>query len=112
MSVDTIPEFVMFERAIDAAGDESDDAAICRRPENRPQPGRRTLWEGDTDGEGWREKRIRQAQAAEQCLECPVLGACRLWLADIDRNGLAVDGVVAGEVRRWRRRRKPGTKPA
>lgn len=105
------PVFVPFERAVDAAGgDAPEDAAICRRAEFRPAPDRRTLWEGNADGESWREARVRQAKAAALCGICPVRDACRAWLADVDAVGLSVDGVVAGEVRRWRyrRRQKPG----
>ncbi|MFI2216558.1 hypothetical protein ACH47B_06700 [Rhodococcus sp. NPDC019627] len=105
---DTGPAFVPFERAMDrAGGDTPESSAICRRAEFRPTKADRiTLWEGDADGEGWRAKRVRQEKAARLCGICPVRDACRAWLADVDRVGLTIDGVVAGEVRRWRYRRK------
>jgi len=93
--------FVLFERAVDAAGP---GLAICRRPEYRPRPDRLTLWEGQSDTESRHARYVRQAKAVARCERCPVLDACSRWLEDVVRSGLSVDGVVAGRVCEWRRR--------
>ena len=102
--------FVPHSAAMAAAGGgTAATTAICLRAGYQPsKSGRITLWEGNVDGEGWRAKRVRHGHAVQLCEACPVLNACRSWLADIDANRLRVDGVVAGEVREWRSRaRKP-----
>ena len=94
--------FVLFERAVDAAGP---GLAICRRPEYRPRPGGGpTLWEGQSDTESRHARYRRQSKAIARCEVCPVLAACSSWLEDVTRAGLSVDGVVAGRVCEWRRR--------
>ncbi|OZF41890.1 hypothetical protein [Rhodococcus sp. 14-2470-1a] len=95
----------LYERAVDAAFGREDEQglAVCQRAAFRPEPGRRTLWDGSAPYETWRDMRVRQSAAAELCMVCPALAACRAWLADMDERGLLVDGVVAGDARMWRR---------
>jgi hypothetical protein len=80
-----------------------DDSAICRRPAYRPLSGRRTFWDGSEKDEIWRDMRKRQATGVYLCSVCPTLAACQRFLAEMDRRSEIVDGVVAGEVRTWRR---------
>lgn len=94
--------FVHFEAALDSAP----DPALCRRPGFRAAPGRPSLWEGIADGETRRDRDQRQAKAVLVCRQCPALDACRRWLADLDARQLSVDGVVAGEARKWRTRNR------
>lgn len=93
---------VLFERAVDAAG--GPGAAVCRRPEYRPRPGRLMLWEGQSERETRHARYERQARAVALCNVCPVLEACGRWLEDVSAAGLSVDGVVAGRVCMWRRK--------
>lgn len=93
----------LFESAVDAAGYARNERAVCRRPEHRPERGRLTLWEGHADREQVSDRWVRHRRAVALCETCPVLDACRAWLEDITAAGLSVDGVVAGEVRRWTR---------
>jgi hypothetical protein len=40
-------------------------------------------------------------EAIAACLTCPMLAACRAYLADCDTAGVKVHGIIAGEFRPW-----------
>lgn len=82
------------------------DYAFCRHPGYHPGPGEPSFWEGIADGETRRDRDRRQAIAVKLCRECPLLGPCTNLLSDLDDRRLAVDGVIAGQVRQWRTRTK------
>ncbi|UBI01578.1 hypothetical protein [Corynebacterium freneyi] len=66
-------------------------AAPCRRDP--------ASWGSIHDGESSKAAARRMRLAAVACLRCPVLLACRRWLADQESAGIRIDGIVAG--RHW-----------
>lgn len=86
------------------------DDAYCRHPAYRGRGGT-WYWEGIVDGEGRQDRARRQAIGMRLCRACPMFDPCRRLLTDLDERGLRVDGVVAGQVRQWRTRRKSDGDP-
>lgn len=68
---------------------------ICQRPENKPR-GEPSLWDGGWPHERADSVQARHMQARIECARCPLLEACEEMLSDFEREGLAIDGIVAG----------------
>jgi hypothetical protein len=48
-----------------------------------------------------RMTRVDIDYAVAACHTCPVLAACRQYLADCDTAGVKVHGIIAGQIRPW-----------
>lgn len=53
-------------------------------------------WEGVLPKEREEECRARHVVARRLCLTCPLLDVCEGYLSGLEKQGLRVDGVVAG----------------
>lgn len=53
-------------------------------------------WDGRCPNEGTDEVQARHDIARLQCHRCPLLAACEKALSDMEKQGLRVDGVMAG----------------
>ncbi|WP_197696053.1 helix-turn-helix domain-containing protein [Mycobacterium sp. E1715] len=85
-------------------------AALARSPDlaGAACAGRSSLFDLQPGWSPEREKRERQALAL--CAECPALAGCRAWFAGL-RAGEKPQGVIAGELRRPKRRKRQRQAP-
>ena len=70
---------------------------VCMSPAWSAKPGSPSLWE-TAESETWVTRVSRFEKARQLCLECPALAACQAYADDMERQGWAIDGVVAGRV--------------
>ncbi|MBV7294913.1 hypothetical protein KRX51_03140 [Corynebacterium sp. TAE3-ERU12] len=55
-------------------------------------------WNFWNEGESLQSAEVRRDDAAELCFSCPLLLQCHAYVLDCHRAGVAIDGVVAGDV--------------
>lgn len=73
-----------------------DGMGVCQRPANRSRADWISPWEGRLDYEKTPVLEQRHHRARVLCQRCPALAECEDRLAQFEREGLPVDGVVAG----------------
>lgn len=69
---------------------------VCQYQANRPRADWISPWEGRRERELTAAVRHRHHVAKLACARCPLLEECEQMLADHERQGLGIDGVVAG----------------